>query len=100
VLKFEKILISIPIHQKFGRNWLVLIVVGIGALLTAMAGLAVTIALPSLSDDMRISIDLANWVIQSFLLTVTVLLLVTGRAGDMFGHRLVYLIGFFDYSRY
>ena len=47
---------------------IVLYVVGFGTLLTAMAASAVNLALPSLSEDLGIAIDLASWILLSFLL--------------------------------
>ncbi len=73
----------------------VLLVVGIGTLLSALAGSAVTLILPTISKEMNISLDQASWIMISFMLAVTVLLLIFGRAGDLFGHRKVYLGGFF-----
>ena len=73
---------------------LVLLVVGVGTLLSAMAGSSITVALPALSADLDITIDRASWVMLAYLLTVTVLLLVAGRSGDLFGHQRVYLAGF------
>ena len=80
------------------RSYLVLFVVGTGTLLSAMAGSAITLALPSIGSDLGIPIDQASWVIMSFLLVVTVLLLIAGRVGDMIGHRRVYLSGYFIFA--
>ena len=77
-----------------GRPNLVLLVVGLGTLLGAMAGSAGNIALPDLASDLGLSVDLAGWTVSSFLLASTVLLLLAGRVGDLVGHRNVYLAGF------
>lgn len=75
-------------------NRAVLAVVGLGTLLSAMAGSTVNLALPSLGQEMGISIEQSRWVLQSFLLTVAALLLPMGRLSDLVGHRRVYLGGF------
>ncbi|MHA1568294.1 MAG: MFS transporter [Alphaproteobacteria bacterium] len=67
---------------------------GIGTLLSAMAGSAVNLALPAISQDLGITLDLTSWIVLTYLLAVTVLLLVFGHFGDVLGHRLVYLAGF------
>jgi EmrB/QacA subfamily drug resistance transporter len=69
-------------------------VVGLGTLLTALAGSSVNLALPSLGRDLGISMDAAGWVIQSLLLASTVMLLGAGRAADRYGASRVYLAGF------
>jgi EmrB/QacA subfamily drug resistance transporter len=76
------------------KPYAVLLVVGVGTLLAALAGSMVTLALPSIGRDLDISLGLSRWVILSFLLTSGVLLLVAGRLGDQFSHRRVYLFGF------
>lgn len=76
------------------RPNLVLLVVGLGTLLGAMAGSMVNLALPSIGRDLGVSIESSRWVVQAFLLVNAVLLLPAGRLGDLLGHRWVYLIGF------
>jgi len=76
------------------KPYLVLTVVGVGTLLSAMAGSMVNLALPDLGRDLGISIEESRWVVQSFLLAVGALLLPAGRLGDLLGHRRVYLIGY------
>jgi EmrB/QacA subfamily drug resistance transporter len=71
----------------------VLLVVGLGTFLGAAQGSTVNLALPDIGRDLGIAIDLTGWVVSAFLLAVTVLLLVAGRASDLLGHRKVYLVG-------
>ncbi len=59
-----------------------------------MAGSTVTVALPRIGKEMGVSVEHAEWVMLSFLLSVTVLLLIAGRLGDLVGHNQVYLYGF------
>jgi len=68
-------------------------VVGLGTFLGAAQGSTVNLALPDIGRDLGIAIDLTGWVVSAFLLAVTVFLLVAGRAGDLLGHRRVYLVG-------
>jgi EmrB/QacA subfamily drug resistance transporter len=74
-------------------SW-VLLVVGGGTLLTAASSSTVNLALPELSHELHVPLELTSWVVTSFLLTTTVLLLVAGRLGDVLGHARVYLAGF------
>ncbi len=71
-----------------------LLVVGIGTLLSAMAGSTVTLALPSIGQEFTLSVSATRWVIQAYLVATTLLLLVAGRLGDLWSHRAVYLWGF------
>jgi EmrB/QacA subfamily drug resistance transporter len=77
-----------------GRPGLVLLVVGLGTLLGAMASSMVNLALPSIGRDLGVSIESSRWVVQVYLLVTAVLLLPAGRVGDLLGHGRVYLLGF------
>ena len=72
----------------------VLLVVGLGTLLNTLAGSSVNLALPVIGDEMGIGVALSRWVLLSFMLMVSVLLLAAGRASDLLGHRTTYLGGF------
>lgn len=76
------------------RPSLVLAVVAGGTLLSTLAGSAVTLALPAIGADLRLSLEGTRWVMLALLVTVTVALLPCGRLGDLIGHRNVYLAGF------
>lgn len=84
---------SSPLDSKFWP-WPILLVVSVGTLLTALAGSIAPLILPALSNDLGISLVASRWVVLAFLLTMTVLLLLAGRAGDLLGLRTVYLSGF------
>jgi len=84
---------SNPSRQAKAR--VILLTVGLGTMLSAMAGSTVTLALPAIAKEMGVAIGEVSWVMLAFLLSVTVLLLIAGRAGDIFGHARIYLTGFF-----
>jgi EmrB/QacA subfamily drug resistance transporter len=68
--------------------------VGVGTLLAALAGSSVTVALPRIGALFQRDISTVRWVMSAFLVSVTALLMVVGRAADLVGHRRVYLLGF------
>ena len=53
----------------------------------------VTVALPALGRDLQLGLDGIQWVVNSYLLTLSALMLLGGSLGDLFGHRLVLAIG-------
>ncbi|MFW5741570.1 MAG: MFS transporter, partial [Myxococcota bacterium] len=63
-------------------------------MLSAMTASVINVALPDIARDFHIDPSRAAWVILAFLLTVTVLLLVAGRLGDLLGQGRMYLLGF------
>jgi EmrB/QacA subfamily drug resistance transporter len=53
----------------------------------------VTVALPVLGRDLRMGLDGLQWVVNSYLLTLSALMLIGGSLGDLYGHRRVLLAG-------
>ncbi len=56
-------------------------------------GTVANIALPALQRELNATVFDAQWVIESFALFLSALLLVGGAAGDRFGRRRVFAIG-------
>lgn len=76
------------------RKWWVLAAVGIGTFMSALDASVVNTMLPIISRGMGASVATVEWVVTAYLLVVSALLLGVGRAGDMHGHRTIYLTGF------
>lgn len=85
---------SASVKQGRVRRRAVLAAVASGTFLSSMASSVVNLALPSLGQDLAISLEDSRWVMQAYLLASGVVLLVAGRLGDLWGHRRVYLAGF------
>ena len=75
-------------------RWWVLVTIGIGTFMSALDGSVVNTLLPVLSRELHTGIAAIEWVTTIYLLVISGLLLSVGRAGDMFGHRHLYLTGF------
>jgi EmrB/QacA subfamily drug resistance transporter len=75
-------------------KWIVLSVTTIGALMAAIDGTIVTLALPDMM--VRLHADLVEmiWVIMGYILVSTVFLLTFGRIADMLGRVRMYNLGF------
>lgn len=83
-----------PATEEFHGKWWVLLAVGVGTFMSALDGSIVNTILPVLSREFGVGVATVEWVVVSYLLTVTGLLLSLGRLGDMLGHRRVYNSGF------
>lgn len=66
----------------------------IGTFMSPLDASVVNIALPSISQYFNAAIPTVQWVVLSYLLVISSLLLTYGRLGDMVGHKPVYLTGF------
>lgn len=53
----------------------------------------VTVALPDMRAGLGLSTDQQQWVVSGYLITLGGFLLLAARAGDLFGHKRVFLFG-------
>ncbi|CRY75698.1 drug resistance transporter, EmrB/QacA subfamily [Nocardia farcinica] len=87
-------MVNIVYHRStVGTARVVLFVTCAAQFLVVLDGLIVTIALPDMARDLGLSAAGQQWVLNGYLLTFGGLLLLAGRAGDVFGHRRVFLYG-------
>lgn len=76
------------------RRWWILGTIGVGTFMTALDGSAVNTVLPVLLRELHTTVAGVEWVTTVYLLVVSVLLLSFGRAGDLRGHKRLYIAGF------
>ena len=75
------------------RKWWVLLSIGMGIFLSTIDGSIVNVALPTLEDELDTSFATVQWVVVSYLLVVTSMMLGVGRLGDMIGKKKIYMTG-------
>src|SRR5690606_1067484 len=76
------------------RNpWLALSALVVGFFMILLDVTIVAVANPAILDSLHADISQVIWVTSAYLLTYAVPLLVTGRLGDRFGPKNIYLIG-------
>lgn len=75
-------------------RWTILSVTTLGAFMSALDSNIVTIALPNISRDLSAGYSLLGWVLAGYVLAVAALVLQSGKLGDNYGKKRVYLIGF------
>jgi EmrB/QacA subfamily drug resistance transporter len=76
-----------------GRRWLALIVLCLGVLMIVLDTTIVNVALPSIREDLHFSETSLVWVVNAYMLTFGGFLLLSGRLGDLYGHRRMFLSG-------
>ncbi|MGY0061973.1 MFS transporter [Streptomyces sp. LZ34] len=87
-----------PTTQSVQRPWLVLAIMCIGFFMSLLDGSIVNVAIPTLIDSLDASYDQVLWVIDGYLLVFSVLLITTGRLGDIYGYRRLYVIGIVGFT--
>ncbi|MER5987942.1 MFS transporter [Streptomyces sp. NPDC001787] len=82
-----------PAPQRGRHLGLALLVIASAQLMVVLDGTITNIALPSLKADLGISASGLAWVVNSYVLAFGGLLLLGGRAGDLFGRRRMFRVG-------
>src|ERR687896_509963 len=72
-------------------RWRALVVLCAGMLMIILDGTIVTVALPSIQQDLGFSQSSLAWVVNAYLIAFGGLLLLAGRFGDLIGRRNMFL---------
>jgi multidrug resistance protein len=75
------------------RKWWILSVTSLGSLLSALNFSTLIIALPDLLKGLHASLLQAMWVMLSYMVAQTVMVLMAGSLADRFGRKRLYIAG-------
>jgi EmrB/QacA subfamily drug resistance transporter len=75
------------------RKWWTLVAVSFGLFMIMLDNTVVNVALPSIRNDLGISISELEWVVNAYALTFGVLLLSGGKLADLLGRRRIFIAG-------
>jgi EmrB/QacA subfamily drug resistance transporter len=81
-----------PIPES-NRQWWVLAGTCMGLFVLMLDSTVVALALPTIEKELHASRDNVQWVLNGYLLVLAVLVVTAGRLGDIYGRRLIFLIG-------
>ena len=76
--------------QKY--RWFSLAAVGLFTFMSTLDGSIVNIALPVISEDLGVAMNLSEWIVSIYLMAICVFLLIFGKIGDSFGKIKVFKI--------
>ncbi len=79
-------------------RWLALYVLCLGDLMIVLDTNIVNVALPSIQADLGFSQSALAWVVNGYMLTFGGFLLLSGRLGDLYGNRRVFLAGVVSFT--
>src|SRR5512132_2691911 len=75
------------------RRWWALALLCGAFFMVILDAAIVTVALPSIEEDLGFSAQGLQWVVSAYALTFAGLLLLGGRAADLLGRRRVFMVG-------
>ncbi|MFN8534226.1 MAG: MFS transporter [Dehalococcoidia bacterium] len=75
------------------RSGWALFTAAVGYSIALAALFPVQIAFPVIAQAFGVSISNVSWAATSFLLSLTILALIAGRIGDLYGHKRVFVLG-------
>jgi EmrB/QacA subfamily drug resistance transporter len=75
------------------RKWWTLGAMCLSMFMIMLDSTVVNVALPSIQKDLHTSVDQLEWVVNGYTLSFAALLVTGGRLGDIFGRRLIFMIG-------
>ncbi|AKK10931.1 MFS transporter [Corynebacterium uterequi] len=73
--------------------WLTLAALSLGFFMALLDQSTVAVVLPAVAEDLGVSYADAAWVSSAYLLAIVAPMLVTGRLGDRYGAKRMFLIG-------
>ncbi|MBE0696270.1 MAG: MFS transporter [Anaerolineaceae bacterium] len=75
------------------QKWLAMAGIGMGVFMATLDSSIVNISLPTLVNELHTDFATITWVILSYVLVLTSLMLGAARLGDMFDKKKLYIIG-------
>ncbi|WP_229919856.1 MFS transporter [Streptomyces minutiscleroticus] len=82
-----------PPAQTARSPWLALVILCVGNLMIILDGSIVTVALPTIQQDLGFTQSGLAWVVNSYLIAFAGLLLLSGRLGDLLGSKHIFTAG-------
>ncbi len=79
--------------KKQNNPWIIFSVVAMCTFMSTLDSSIVNVALPVITKSFNSGLNTAQWVITAYLLTISCLLPIFGRAGDMYGQRKILTLG-------
>src|SRR5664279_1635422 len=83
-----------PTDEKLDpRRWITLGIMLIAVLIAGLDSTVLNVAIPTILREFHTTLPSLQWVITGYSLTFAALLIISGRLGDIFGARRMFIIG-------
>lgn len=84
---------ALAIFSEARRKWWTLAAVSFGLFMIMLDNTVVNVALPSIQADLGIGLSELEWIVAGYALTFAALMLTGGKLADLYGRRLVFVLG-------
>jgi EmrB/QacA subfamily drug resistance transporter len=75
------------------RKWWTLAAVSFGLFMIMLDNTIVNVALPTIQSSLHLQVSELEWVVTGYALTFGALMLTGGKLADLFGRRLIFVVG-------
>jgi EmrB/QacA subfamily drug resistance transporter len=75
------------------RKWWTLAAVAFGLFMIMLDNTVVNVALPAMQESLALEISELEWIVAGYALTFGALMLTGGKLADLFGRRLIFVVG-------
>jgi EmrB/QacA subfamily drug resistance transporter len=80
------------------RLSIVLVLITLAQFMVVVDFTIVQVALPSIGREFGVSVNVLQWIITAYGLTLAGFLMLSGRVGDIYGHKKLFIIGVLLFS--
>ncbi|MDR0885302.1 MAG: MFS transporter [Clostridiales Family XIII bacterium] len=80
------------------QHWMILVALGLFTFMSTLDSSIVNIALPTLSRELGVATSHATWTVAIYLITISGLLILFGRLGDIYGKIRIFKIGTYIFT--
>src|SRR5437764_5232735 len=84
-------------HQRFvtpeNKKWWTLGAVSVGLFMIMLDNTVVNVAWPSMRRSLGLSLSQLEWIVTGYALTFAAFMLTGGKLADLFGRRLIFMVG-------
>src|ERR671928_1511758 len=80
------------------RLSIVLVLITLAQFMVVVDFTIVQVALPSIGKEFGVSVNVLQWIVTAYGLTLAGFLMLSGRIGDIYGHKKLFIIGVLLFS--
>ena len=84
---------ALDFFSEQARKWWTLAAVAFGLFMIMLDNTVVNVALPAMASDLGVGLSELEWIVTGYALTFASVMLTGGKLADLFGRRLIFVVG-------